>query len=457
MPTLVEGVTKIVITDIIVSENFRKDMGDLLSLANSMSVNGLINPVVVDRTNNLVAGKRRLEAAKMLKWTEIEARIYEELSPAERRKVEIEEDIAQKKTRSWQEEVALKKELHTLLMAEKGVRKKGKHGKRDWSQKDTANRLGVAKNTLSEDLRLADAMLMFPELSGASTKTDAIKKMYILRERALLKAISKQMQELGVDLEEDVELKYGDAYVLLKELKDESMDCCITDPPWGIEIQDSGSARSIDYEMFKDTKDVWTKFLNEGLPEIFRILKEGSHMWLFFGPEFYKETRDALEKVGFDVRYVPTVWIKEKPNYTDWEYKPMPQYESIFFAVRRKDKSLSPRRLNEATSDVFQYARNTGDRIHRTEKPVELIKRLIHLSTYKNDRILDPFAGSASTLCAALLTQRKALGFELGKELFDTANGRLKTLKMETISKVEDEDEEEEEKEKEEDNREKTN
>jgi site-specific DNA-methyltransferase (adenine-specific) len=238
----------------------------------------------------------------------------------------------------------------------------------------------------------------------------------------------------GIEIEEDVSLKNGSAYELLKGLPDDSFDCCVTDPPWGIEIQKSGSARSNDYTEFKDSADLWEKFLKEALPELFRVLKEGSHMWLFYGPEFYQDTRDALEKVGFDVRYVPCIWVKEKPSYTDTEYKPMPCYESFFFCVRRKDKTLAPRRLSEATADVFSYSRPVSGRIHKTEKPVELIKRLISLSTQKGDRIIDPFAGSAVTLCAAALTQRKALGYELDKDMYEAANGKLQALKVDIDS-----------------------
>jgi site-specific DNA-methyltransferase (adenine-specific) len=431
MPHPIEGTIIVKIANIIIGENRRKDLGDLLSLANSLSMQGLINPIVVDRANNLIAGLRRLEAAKLLKWICIEARLYEELSPAERRKVEIEEDIAQKKARSWQEEVALKKELHDLLVAERDAPRKGRHGEKGWTQADTATRLDIPTTTFSEELRLAEAIKMFPEVANATTKKDAIRKMYMMREIALLRSISKKMEGMGIEIEDDVCIKNKDAYIALKELPDESFDLCITDPPWGIEVEKAGSARSIDYEKFKDSKDVWMRFLKDGLPEIFRILKEGSHFWLFFGPENYQKTRDRMEEVGFDVRYVPCIWIKEKPNYTDTEFKPMPGYEMFFYSVRRKDKEKAPRRLNEATSDCFNYPRNTVGRIHRTEKPVELLKRLIGLSSSEDDRVLDPFAGSGSTLAAALLLQRKALGFELDPKMHEMASGRLQALIVE--------------------------
>jgi DNA modification methylase len=446
MPAPVEGTPKIDIVDIIVDAH-RKDPGDIQSLAHSLKVNGLINAIVVDRNVNketgeikykLVAGWRRLEAAKSLKWEKIGVHLYENLTPFERKSVEMEEELAQKKTRSWQEEIEIKRQLHELFMEEKGgnEKRKGQRGEKKWTQTDSAERIGVPSSSFSEDLRLAEALKCFPELLKVSSKKDAIRKMYAMRELALLQSVSRKMKDMGVEISEDVELRNGSAYELLKTLPNESFDCCITDPPWGIEIENAGSARSNDYIEFKDTADVWSKFLKEGLPELFRVMKEGSHLWLFFGPEFYKETREALEANGFDVRYVPCIWLKEKPNYTDTEYKPMPTYESFFYAMRRKDKELTPRRLNEATSDVFVYPRNPAGRIHRTEKPIDLLKRLISLSTNKGDKILDPFAGSASLLCAAFLMQRQALGFELDKDMFEAAQGRLQALRMENAELV---------------------
>src|SRR5512139_917719 len=294
MPEPVLGLTKVPVNDIKVGEH-RKDVGDIAGLANSIKANGLINAIVVDRKEVqisncevinvywLASGYRRLEAVKRLKWKEVEVRLYENLSEFERAQVELEEELAQKKMRTWQEEVEIKKRLHELFMQEKGgsAKRKGQRGERVWTQADTAERIGIPSSSLSEDLRLAEALKQFPELLKAGTKKDALRKMYSLREIALLQSISRKMKDMGVEVEEDVQLKHGDAYKLLKKLPDESCDCCITDPPWGIEVQKAGSARANEYIEFKDTADVWQKFLKEGIPELFRVLKEGSHMWIF--------------------------------------------------------------------------------------------------------------------------------------------------------------------------------
>ena len=65
---------------------------------------------------------------------------------------------------------------------------------------------------------------------------------------------------------------------------------------------------------------------------------------------------------------------------------------------------------------------NESEKIHPTQKPVELLKTLIEIFTDVNDVVIDPVAGSGSSLVAALRTNRKAYGFEIKKNFFDAAS-----------------------------------
>jgi site-specific DNA-methyltransferase (adenine-specific) len=65
---------------------------------------------------------------------------------------------------------------------------------------------------------------------------------------------------------------------------------------------------------------------------------------------------------------------------------------------------------------------NESEKIHPTQKPVELLKTLIEIFTDINDVVIDPVAGSGSSLVAALRTNRKAYGFEIKKNFFDAAS-----------------------------------
>lgn len=65
---------------------------------------------------------------------------------------------------------------------------------------------------------------------------------------------------------------------------------------------------------------------------------------------------------------------------------------------------------------------NTVEKLHPTQKPVKLLKKLIEIFTDPGDVVIDPCAGSGSTLVAALQLNRKAYGFEIKKDFHKTAN-----------------------------------
>ena len=62
---------------------------------------------------------------------------------------------------------------------------------------------------------------------------------------------------------------------------------------------------------------------------------------------------------------------------------------------------------------------------HRTEKPIELLRYLIRTYTNENEIVLDNCMGSGSTIVAALLENRKAIGIELDKHYFEIAKNRI--------------------------------
>lgn len=68
----------------------------------------------------------------------------------------------------------------------------------------------------------------------------------------------------------------------------------------------------------------------------------------------------------------------------------------------------------------------SSEKIHPTQKPVKLIEKLIDLFTDVGDVVIDPCAGSASTLIAAIRTSRSAYGFEIKKDFFNAASARIK-------------------------------
>jgi site-specific DNA-methyltransferase (adenine-specific) len=82
--------------------------------------------------------------------------------------------------------------------------------------------------------------------------------------------------------------------------------------------------------------------------------------------------------------------------------------------------------------NCIDWPRDTeNEKIHPTQKPVELLKTLIEIFTDEGDVVIDPCAGSGSTLVAAEQLNRKSFGFEIKKEFWQASNKWLEEVKLE--------------------------
>jgi ParB family chromosome partitioning protein len=101
------------IKDIIVKKRIRKDMGDIEALAESLKRYGQISPVVISKKNMLIAGGRRLEAAKFLGWRTINAVISECTDELARLEIEVEENL-QRRDFNMEEVAEATKKIYRL-------------------------------------------------------------------------------------------------------------------------------------------------------------------------------------------------------------------------------------------------------------------------------------------------------------------------------------------------------
>ncbi len=84
------------IDTITLRKRIRHDLGDLTSLKHSLDQHGLLSPIVITSDNVLVAGHRRLEAAKQLGWNTIAVRIIDQADESDQLEMEIEENTQRK-------------------------------------------------------------------------------------------------------------------------------------------------------------------------------------------------------------------------------------------------------------------------------------------------------------------------------------------------------------------------
>ena len=129
---------------------------------------------------------------------------------------------------------------------------------------------------------------------------------------------------------------------------------------------------------------------------------------------------DAIRLAGFVVKS-EVIWDKVEHGMGDCKAQFAPTHENIIFAVKGKF-SFPGHRPNDLITHRKLHA---NQMVHPTEKPVPLLADLITAVTKPGDLILDPFAGSGSTLVAAKKTGRRFIGIELDDDYYQTAQRRI--------------------------------
>ena len=422
IPDVIEvaGNKEILISAVDPGERYREEFGDIESLAMSMTTYGQLHPIVLDEDNKLIAGERRLKAAISLKWEYIKFTRFADCSEIQKREMEMEENL-RRKAFTWQEEVKAVKKLDELKRSIYGSAKSGSGNTGEgWSLRDTARQLGVSAGTTSESLKLALALEQFPELTKEKNKSAAMRKYTKITERILQKEIASRAT-INVQIEY---VHNADCISVMQGMKAESVNLCITDPPWGVNIDNSGMLNKrwetdIKQTFGDDTFDAM-ELMRNAFKEIYRILSPDSHCYIFFAMRHYEEVKKYIIDAGFYVDPTPLLWNKELgvplTVPTTW----VTAYEPIFFCVKGNKV------LNVNAHNVLTYKRVPPQKkINPTQKPVSLLRKLIETSSTVGDFVFDPFMGSASTLIAAYESRRSAGGVELGKDMYTKALARI--------------------------------
>ncbi len=415
--------TKVKTDDVqIKDERFREDYGEIEELAVSIQRYGLFHPIIVDDELNLLAGERRLKAHKLLGITDIEVKMLKDMSELEKREIEIEENL-RRKDFTWTEEVKAKGEVDRIKRELYGHAIKGHGG--GWSIRDTADSLGDSIGTVSRDLRLAKALDEHPELSKETTKDAAWKRYQRMRERNIVDELASKV-EIKVDVKC---LVHGDSKVEMRKLDARSVDLVFTDPPFAIAL-DKGfkSADAWAGKVYDDELQSVMNTISLVVKECYRVLKDDRHMYLWFAVQHYDYVYKMLTDVGFNVNAVPCVWAKTGgAGAGGSEYAYSSNYE-LFFLCMKGRRALN--RLGQP--NVWVEPRVAPQRkVHPTEKPTGMIRKIIEQSSLPGELVIDPFAGSSSTLIAGLECTRNVWGCELDKEYYGQGVLKLEKFKSE--------------------------
>ena len=425
------------ISSIQVGERFRLDYGDIDMLAASLKNEGIIQPLAVRRltedTYDLCAGGRRLKACTQAGITDIPVRIYPTtMTDLELRAVELMENVARKDL-TWDEAARLRKEIHLVQEAIHGKKTSTSPDAPGWSKRDTAELLGKSVGGVVDDINLANAMEVFPQLKEAKTKNDANKLLKKLQEELVLSEIAKRAQAKTASTPlEHIKQGLIERYILadffegIRKVPDRSIDMVEIDPPYGIDLLGIKKADSkIGTKDYNEIPvDEYVPFLNNLFKECHRVMSENSWIICWFAYEpWFEFVYQAMARNGFSGSRVPAIWYKEgSTGQTNHPDKYMGSVTEPFFYMRKGSPVLS----RQGRPNVFTYKTvSAQSKIHPTERPVELIQDILQTFAWESARLLVPFLGSGNTLLAAANIGITGFGFDLTKEYKDAYTLRV--------------------------------
>lgn len=223
-----------------------------------------------------------------------------------------------------------------------------------------------------------------------------------------------------------IDIKRGDCLELMKNIPDKSVDMVLTDPPY--ENDNHGGGKT-ELAQRKLVKDLHIDFMSKGFDydtcfkEMLRICKTPNFL-IFCSNKQITKIMSWFETNTKNTSVTLLVWNKTNPSpLCNGKY-----LSDIEFIVYVRGKGAT---FNNDTPFEYKHKCYTSpivsnkNRLHPSQKPIELLERYIRLHSKEEDTILDCFMGSGSTGVACMNTNRNFIGFELDENYFEIAKDRI--------------------------------
>lgn len=213
------------------------------------------------------------------------------------------------------------------------------------------------------------------------------------------------------------------ALAYLQSLPSESVDCIVTDPPYNIRYHSNESANPEYRAIYEESKKWDSDFdFSPFFPEMLRVLKEGKQMYVFSRFDTFV---DYMRK-GLPVPDAVLIWDKHNFGMGNLEWF-VPDYELILVWAKGGAKL---RKGIKRPGSIIRIRRISNDiRLHPTQKPTNIIGRLLSFSTDEGDLVLDPFMGSGTVAVAALQMKRNFIGCDQNQEYVVKSRERIAQFK----------------------------
>ena len=245
----------------------------------------------------------------------------------------------------------------------------------------------------------------------------------------------------------------GNALEILKTTPSKSFDLVFADPPYNLQIgkilkrPDNSKVNGVNdkWDQFKSFKD-YDNFCKEWLSECKRVMKDHGAIWVIGSYHNIFRIGYHIQNTGFWILN-DVIWKKNNPmpNFRGTRFTNA--HETLIWASKNKNSKYtfnyqSLKCLNDDLQmrsdwtlpicNGSERIKKNGKKVHSTQKPESILRRVLLASTNKGDFVFDPFLGTGTTAVVAKKMGRNYFGIEKEKKYFKTAKQRLKkTIKIE--------------------------
>ena len=451
-------------------------LSNIDDLVRSINAVGLLSPLVIDKSNQVISGNRRLVAIRELGWREVEAEI-----------VDIpDEDVVSILIAYNKQRVKSCREMLNEAKILLPLYKVGQGKRTDLLTCDFKITSGKTRDLVGASVGVSGSQiqkLLYIEKTQSSL-IDYIDAGEITVQQAYTHArqlgLPPKARPMPVPANDPTGKSYavitGDCEEELPSLCESSFDACITDPPYGIGMDH--------WDHSVPTVEIWK--------QVFRVLKPGAFLLSFGSPQLYHRMAVAIEDAGFTIKdqimwmtttkmpkhnrlkpaHEPIV-VAQKPlegtllqNHekwgcglididgarVDWDGDVPSDYAMGGFqrtvygkptitSFTRHLGKISPNEngrypsniIGEVHPDQQKYfysprasrKEKGNENDHPTVKPLDLMRYLVKIYAPSGSKIIDPFCGTGTTGIACLAEKRQFLGIEIDKKYSHLARQSL--------------------------------
>jgi site-specific DNA-methyltransferase (adenine-specific) len=255
----------------------------------------------------------------------------------------------------------------------------------------------------------------------------------------------------------------GDTIAILKKIEDNSIDLIFADPPYWMRV--SGVLKRVEGTDYDGCDDHWDNqfevlddyndFTSKWLSECHRVLKPNGSIWVIGSMQCIYSIGAIIQNLGFWI-INDVIWHKKNPTPNFMGTRLNNSHETLIWATKSEKsrytfnyKTAKELNTDTVTEDKFmagerkqlgsvwrigvcqgseRLKNDNGEKLHNTQKPEELLRRIIAISSKLGDIVLDPFGGTMTTGAVAKKMGRNYIMIEREHEYCKYGETRLSNV-----------------------------